>query len=68
MKKDKISTNATKIWKRLETNLTDTNIYTLKKDFNLSLPDLTAALEWLAHENKITFINYEKATYIFPVE
>jgi hypothetical protein len=68
MKKDQIGMNATKIWHRLETNLTDTNLITLEKDFNLSTPELCAALGWLAKENKITFVNYETATYVFPKE
>ncbi len=68
MKKDQIGINAGKIWKRLETNLTDTNINKLKRDCNLNLPELCTALGWLAKENKITFINHDKTTYVFPVE
>jgi hypothetical protein len=34
MEKDLIRMNATKIWHRLESNLTDTNLSTLKNDFN----------------------------------
>ena len=68
MKKDQIELNAEKVWHKLETNLTDTNINKLKKDCKLKLPELCTALGWLAKENKITFINYENTTYVFPVE
>lgn len=68
MKNDQIWVNATKIWQRLETDLTDTNLNTLEKDFNMSQPELCAALGWLAKEERITFINYDKETYVFPIE
>jgi len=68
MKKEQIGINAGKIWKRLETNLTDTNINKLKKDCKLNLLELCTALGWLARENKITFVSDEKAVFVFPVE
>lgn len=70
MEKDLIRMNATRIWNRLETNLTDTNLITLKEDFNFSEPELCAALGWLANEDKITFVHYDKnkTTYVFPKE
>jgi len=70
MEKDLIKMNATRIWNRLETNLTDTNLTTLREDFNFSEPELSAALGWLENEDKITFVHYNKvkATYVFPKE
>ena len=69
MKKDQIRINAEKICKRLESNLTDTNIYKLKRDCKLNLLELCTALGWLAKEEKITFVNYDnKAIYVFPAE
>jgi len=68
MKKDQIKINAEKIWKRLERNLTDTNINKLKRDCKLNLLELSTALGWLAKEDKITLVSYDKATYVFPIE
>ena len=68
MKKDQIKINAEKIWKRLESNLTNTNIKKLKKDCGLNLHELFIALGWLAKEEKITFVNYGKMIYVFPNE
>ncbi|MGD0711286.1 MAG: winged helix-turn-helix domain-containing protein [Bacteroidales bacterium] len=69
MKKEQIKINAEKIWKRLESNLTDTNINKLKRDCKLTLIELSIALGWLAKEEKITFVNYDnKAIYVFPKE
>jgi hypothetical protein len=67
MKDDLTRILASKIWHRLETNLTDTNLISLKKDFNLSEPELVAALDCLEKKDKIVFVNYEdKTTYVFP--
>ena len=69
MKKEQIKINADKIWKRLENNLTDTNINKLKRDCELNVYELFIALGWLAKEEKITFIEYnDKAIYVFPKE
>jgi hypothetical protein len=68
MKKDQIKINAEKIWKRLESNLTDTNINKLKRDCKLNLSELFIALGWIAKEEKITFVNYGKVIYVFPTE
>jgi len=68
MKKDQIGNNAKKIWQRLETNLTDTNIDKLKSDCNLDSVEFCIALGWLAKEDKINFIDYGETTYVFPVE
>jgi hypothetical protein len=68
MKRDQIKINAESIWKRLERSLTDTNINRLKRECKLSLLELSIALGWLAKENKIKFVVYDKATYVFPVE
>ena len=69
MKRGQIEINAEKIWERLESNLTDTNINKLKKDCKLNLLELCTALGWLAKEEKIIFIKYsDKAIYVFPKE
>jgi len=68
MKKDQIKINAEKIWRRLENNLTDTNINRLKMDCQLNMHELFTALGWLAKEEKITFVNYGKTIYVFPAE
>ena len=68
MKKDQIRINAEKIWKRLESNLIDTNINKLKRDCKLNMIELFIALGWLAKEEKITFVNYGKVIYVFPTE
>ena len=68
MKKEQIKINAEKIWKRLENNLTNTNINTLMNDCELNLYELFIALGWLAKEEKINFVNYGKIIYVFPNE
>jgi len=68
MKKNQIKINAEKIWKRLENNLTNTNINTLMNDCELNLYELFIALGWLAKEEKINFVNYGKIIYVFPNE
>ena len=68
MKKEQIRINAEKIWKKLQHNLTDTNINKLKRECKLNMIELSIALGWLAKEEKITFVVYDKATYVFPVE
>jgi hypothetical protein len=69
MKREQIKINAEKIRKKLENNLTDTNINKLKRDCKLNLAELYIALGWLAREEKITFVNYDnKAVYVFPKE
>jgi hypothetical protein len=70
MKREQIIINAEKIWQKLEYDLRDTNINTLKRDCRLRQMELSLALDWLAKENKITFVAYDKAntTYIFPLE
>ncbi len=65
---EQIMINAEKIWQKLECDLRDTNINTLKREFKLSRMELSIALDWLAKENKITFVVYNRATYVFPLE
>jgi hypothetical protein len=68
MKKNQIKINAENIWKKLESNLTDTSINKLKRDCKLNMNELFIALGWLAKEDKITFVNYGKIIYVFPTE
>jgi hypothetical protein len=67
MNKSKIGTNAGKIMKRLEGELTDTSTKNIKKECSMKDLDFYLALGWLAREDKIKFYHDNNSAYLFPI-
>lgn len=68
MENSQIGFNAGKIWKKLESDLRDTNINKLKRELKMNSIELGSALGWLARENKVTFVSDKNKVYVLPVE
>lgn len=59
MKKEKIGTDAGKIWQILN-EIGNVKIVDLKKTSKMDIKDIYLALGWLARENKIQFFEMER--------